>query len=69
MNPNEPAAPLKTPAVAALLGVAYHRLYSLLRYRVVPPPAERDSSGHMLWTPAEVAAARAAIAERDTRRR
>ena len=41
--------PLKTPAVADLLGVTYHRIIGLLRYRKIPFPA-RDTSGEFIWT-------------------
>jgi hypothetical protein len=62
-------APVKTQVAADWLGVAYHRLYGLARYGVIPWPEGRDSSGHMLWTEADLAAARRAIDALDARRR
>jgi len=59
---------LKTTATAKRLGVPYHRLFSLLRYGVVPTPQQRDSSGHYLWSDADVEAARRAIEARDAKK-
>jgi hypothetical protein len=59
---------MKTPAVAARLGVAYCRLFGLLRYGVIPAPQMRDSSNHHLWSEDEIEVARAAIERLDARR-
>jgi hypothetical protein len=40
--------PKKTAAVARELGVSYCRLFGLIRYGKLAPPA-RDSSGHYVW--------------------
>jgi hypothetical protein len=53
---------LKTPQVAKLLGRSSWWLSSLLRSGKLNPPAERDSSGHYLWSPADIDAARVAMA-------
>jgi hypothetical protein len=50
----------KTPAVADEIGVSYVRLYNLLRYRKIDPPA-RDTSGDFVWSPKDVDAAQKAI--------
>jgi hypothetical protein len=51
----------KTPAAADELGVNYWRLIDLLRNKKIPPP-QRDTSGDYVWTDADLAAARAALA-------
>jgi hypothetical protein len=48
---------LKTAAVSRELGTTYHRLFGLIRYGKLPPPA-RDSSGDYVWTRREVERAR-----------
>lgn len=60
---------LKTQAAADMLGVPYHRLYSLVRYGVIARPKGRDTSGHMIWRIREVEAAGEAIAALDARRK
>jgi predicted DNA-binding transcriptional regulator AlpA len=49
--------PLKTPQAADKLGVSVSRLYSMLRARKFPRPS-LDFSGHFVWRPADLAAAR-----------
>ena len=51
----------KTPAAADELGISYHRLIGLLRFRKIIPPA-RDSSGDYIWTDADLRRARKALA-------
>ena len=50
----------KTPAAADFLGVTYHRLIGLVRFRKIVPPA-RDSSGDYCWTDADLERARSAL--------
>lgn len=69
MLSNLMTAPVKTQVAADRLGVAYHRLYGLGRYGVISWPEGRDSSGHLLWTEADLAAARRAIDALDARRK
>ena len=52
----------KTPVAAAELGITESHLQYLLRARKIPPPS-RDSSGHYIWTDADIEAARAALPE------
>jgi hypothetical protein len=51
----------KTPVAAVELGVSYHRLINLVRFRKIPAPA-RDSSGDFLWSDVDLAHARQALA-------
>jgi hypothetical protein len=50
----------KTPIAALELGVTYHRLIGLLRFKKIEPPA-RDSSGDYVWTDGDLARARQAL--------
>jgi hypothetical protein len=52
---------LKTPAAADQLGITYHRLIGLIRFRKIIRP-ERDSSGDYLWADADLERARQALA-------
>ena len=54
---------LKTPAAARQLNIPYSHLISLLRHGKIVPP-QKDSSGDYLWTNADLAAARQALARR-----
>jgi hypothetical protein len=49
--------PKKTAAVARELGVSYCRLFGLIRYGKLSPPA-RDSSGHYIWDACQIDKAR-----------
>jgi hypothetical protein len=51
----------KTTAAAQELGVPYWRLVGLMRYGKITPPG-RDTSGDFVWTDADMARARAALA-------
>jgi hypothetical protein len=51
----------KTTAAAQELGVPYWRLIGLMRYGKITPPG-RDTSGDFVWTDADMARARAALA-------
>ena len=51
----------KTTAAAQELGVPYWRLIGLMRYGKITPPS-RDTSGDFVWTDADMARARAALA-------
>jgi hypothetical protein len=51
---------LKSPVAAQRLGVSYHRLVSLLRYRKIDLPA-KDSSGDFVWSEKDLQAAREAL--------
>jgi hypothetical protein len=51
----------KTPVAARELGVSYHQLIGLIRYDKIAAP-ERDSSGDFIWTEADLARAREALA-------
>jgi hypothetical protein len=51
----------KTPAAARELNVPYHSLINLIRYGKITPP-ERDTSGDYVWTDADLARARQALA-------
>jgi hypothetical protein len=53
----------KTPLAAKELGVPYYRLFFLLRTGQIDRPAE-DSSGHLIWSDADVEAARKVLAAR-----
>ena len=57
---------LKTPLAAEHLGVSYHRLIGLLRFRKMEPPA-RDSSGDYVWTDSDLERARKALALSQTK--
>jgi DNA-binding transcriptional MerR regulator len=52
---------LKSPAVARLLGVNLPCLLSLPRTGRMAPP-QKDSSGHYVWTDADIDRARQALA-------
>ncbi len=52
---------LKTSQVADQLGVEFHRVDALIRRRKIPSPA-KDGSGHLIWLPADVERAKAALA-------
>ena len=52
---------LKTPAAADQLGITYHRLIGLVRFRKIVRP-ERDSSGDYLWAEGDLERARQALA-------
>jgi DNA-binding transcriptional MerR regulator len=58
---------LKSSVVARQLGVAYSRLFALIREGKLVPPA-KDSSGDYVWTEQDVEAARQALASRGRRR-
>jgi hypothetical protein len=51
---------MKSPIAADELGITYHQLMDLLRYRKMTPPA-RDTSGHFVWTNADLDRARKAL--------
>ena len=51
----------KTPIVADLLGIGYHRLINLLRSRRLVPP-QKDTSGDYVWHDEDVERARQALA-------
>jgi len=51
----------KTPAAARELGIRYDLLIGLMRYEKLDPPG-RDSSGHFVWTDADMDRARQALA-------
>jgi DNA-binding transcriptional MerR regulator len=53
---------IKSRDAASQLGVRYHRLYHLLMCGYIPHPT-KDSSGHYVWTEADLARARAALAK------
>jgi hypothetical protein len=57
---------LKTPEAARTLGVSYHRLIGLLRFRRISPLPGKDSSGDYLWTKADLERARQALQQRHT---
>jgi hypothetical protein len=52
---------LKTPEAACALGVTYHRLIGLVRFRKIIPLPEKDSSGDYLWSQADLGRARQAL--------
>ena len=54
---------LKTSAVADLLNVPYWRLFDLIRARKIRRP-EKDASGDLIWSAADVESARQALAAR-----
>jgi hypothetical protein len=58
---------LKSPAAADALGVTYHRLIGLIRFRKISPP-ERDSSGDFVWGKSDLERARKALAGRKRKR-
>jgi hypothetical protein len=53
---------LKTPLAADYLGVTYHRLIGLVRFRKIDPPS-RDSSGDFIWSESDIERARKALAK------
>jgi hypothetical protein len=53
----------KTCEVADLLGVPYHALDYLLRSRQILRPA-KDASGDLVWSPADIRAAREVLTKR-----
>jgi hypothetical protein len=57
------ALPLTTSDAASALGVSYHQLFSLIRFRKIEPPA-RNGSGDYCWTRADLERARAALSVR-----
>jgi hypothetical protein len=58
---------IKTPQAAAVLGVSYISLTNAMQRGWVERPG-RDSSGHLAWTPKDLAAARQALAARKKRK-
>jgi DNA-binding transcriptional MerR regulator len=58
----------KTPIAARESGITYHRLISLMRYGHLAPPG-RDSSGHFVWTDADLERIRQALAAPRTQRK
>ncbi len=54
---------MKTTAVARALGVPVYAVHNWVRHGIVPVPP-KDSSGHYLWSPPDVAAVRRARDER-----
>jgi hypothetical protein len=58
----------KTTRAAAELGKTYMQLYALIRYGKIPTP-ERDSSGDLIWSDADMARARQALALLEKRRK
>jgi hypothetical protein len=52
---------LKTPEASRALGVTYHRLVGLLRFRKIDPLPEKDSSGDYVWTRDDLDRARRAL--------
>jgi hypothetical protein len=50
----------KTPIAARELGVSYHRLINLVRFRKIEPPL-RDTSGDYLWSDGDLGRARTAL--------
>jgi hypothetical protein len=59
---------LKTSAVGDILGVRYANLFYLVRERLIPMP-QKDSSGDLVWSEADIAAAREVLARMAARRR
>jgi hypothetical protein len=57
----------KTPAAAQELGINYASLIGLLRYGKLEPPA-KDTSGDYVWTDADLARARRAMAAHQRKR-
>ena len=51
----------KTPVAARESGISYTRLMDLMRYGHLAPPG-RDSSGHFIWTDADMERIRQALA-------
>jgi hypothetical protein len=58
----------KSAAVARLLNCPYGKLFYLIRTDRLQAP-EKDSSGDYVWTPDDIARARAALAAPRKRRR
>lgn len=56
----------RTRDVAQELGVNALKLETLIRYGKLPPPA-KDSGGSFIWSAADVARARAALAKKGQR--
>ncbi len=54
----------KTPIAARELGISYTNLHNLIRYGKLTPPG-RDSSGHFVWTDADLERARVALAQQE----
>jgi hypothetical protein len=54
---------VKTTVAAKQLNRPYWALFALIRDGLIDPP-EKDSSGHYLWSPQDLDAARAALAQR-----
>ena len=50
----------KSREAAELLGVNYHKLINLIRFRKIDPP-QRDSSGDYYWLDADIKRAKAAL--------
>lgn len=59
--------PRKSPTAAIELGISYHQLINLLRYRKITPP-QKDTSGDYLWSDDDLAAARLALMLSERRR-
>jgi hypothetical protein len=51
---------LKSREAAERLGINYHKLINLVRFRKMDPP-QRDSSGDYYWLEADLKRARAAL--------
>jgi hypothetical protein len=54
---------IKTTVAARQLNRPYWALFALIRDGLIDPPG-KDSSGHYLWSPLDLEAARAALAQR-----
>jgi hypothetical protein len=57
----------KTAVAATSIGVAESYLISLIRRKAIVPP-QKDSSGDYIWTPENIAAAKAQVDETQQKR-
>ena len=57
----------KTVEVVRELGQPYYKVFGLIRYGLIRHPS-KDASGDLLWTQADIEAARKALAARRKRR-
>jgi hypothetical protein len=53
---------IKTPVAVDELGTTYHKLISLVRFKKLNPPPQKDSSGDYVWGAEDLARARQALA-------
>lgn len=60
--------PVSTPEAARLLGVAYWKLHSLLRFNYIQPAPRRNADGRIEWTASDLSRAKRVLDQRPRRK-